>query len=225
MKRCKLCGRKKPAAAFAPHRGRCRACLRAGEQALIDASRRWIDDYARRWRESADGMVARANDFVRARQRRDGATDGRFRGQDGPPHYYYRLRHETILVYGGYRCACCGESEPMFLTLDHVNNDGNRHRRAIGSFSSPKMFAWLRARNYPPGFQVLCSNCNHGRHRNGGTCPHAARPRTKQMVARVGSDGRLRLPVALRARLGETVTIEERADGSIVVRENRRRRS
>ncbi len=180
MKRCTLCGRRKPARAFPPHRGRCRACLRAGEKALIEASRRWIDDFARRWRASADGVVSPANEFVAGRRREgaraDGKPDRRFRGEEdhaaGPPHYYYRLRHETMLVYGGYRCACCGETEPMFLTLDHVNNDGNRHRRKIGSFSSPKMFAWLRARHYPPGFQVLCSNCNHGRHRNGGTCPH-----------------------------------------------------
>jgi hypothetical protein len=25
---------------------------------------------------------------------------------------------------------------------------------------------------YPEGFQVLCMNCNWGRYRNGGVCPH-----------------------------------------------------
>jgi hypothetical protein len=25
---------------------------------------------------------------------------------------------------------------------------------------------------FPAGFQVLCLNCNHGRFRNGGICPH-----------------------------------------------------
>jgi len=222
MKQCTVCGRRKPVSAFPPQRGRCRACLRSGEQALIEASRRWIDDYARRWRDSADGVIGRANAFVRGR-RSDGEPDRRFRAADGPPHYYYRLRHETMLVYGGYRCACCGEGEPMFLTLDHVNNDGSRHRRAIGSFSSPKMFAWLRARDYPPGFQVLCSNCNHGRHRNGGTCPHRARPATETAV-RVGRDGRIRLPAALRARLGDRLAVEERADGSLVLRRHARPR-
>jgi len=74
------------------------------------------------------------------------------------------------MAYGGYRCACCGEGEPMFLTLDHINNGGSKQRRQLGAGS--QIFVWLRKRGYPPGFQVLCSNCNLGRHRNGGTCPH-----------------------------------------------------
>jgi hypothetical protein len=26
--------------------------------------------------------------------------------------------------------------------------------------------------NFPPGFRLLCSNCNFGRARNHGVCPH-----------------------------------------------------
>jgi hypothetical protein len=29
-------------------------------------------------------------------------------------------RDEAFNAYGGYVCACCGETEPMFLTIDHV---------------------------------------------------------------------------------------------------------
>jgi len=105
-----------------------------------------------------------ARDFLERPRRR------RMRDTDGPPHSYYRLRHDAIMAYGGYRCACCGEGEPMFLTLDHINNDGTRHRREVGT--NQKILRSLQASGYPPGFQVLCSNCNHGRHRNGGTCPH-----------------------------------------------------
>jgi len=63
----------------------------------------------------------------------------------------------------------------MFLTLDHINNDGTRHRREFGT--NQRVLRSLKARGYPSGFQVLCSNCNHGRHRNGGTCPHKTRQR------------------------------------------------
>jgi hypothetical protein len=35
-----------------------------------------------------------------------------------------------------------------------------------------QFYQWLIRNAYPPGFQVLCWNCNAGRHINGGTCPH-----------------------------------------------------
>jgi hypothetical protein len=31
---------------------------------------------------------------------------------------------------------------------------------------------WLKRNNFPSGYRVLCMNCNHGRKRNGGICPH-----------------------------------------------------
>ena len=75
-----------------------------------------------------------------------------------------------MLAYGGYRCACCGTREALFLTIDHIENDGACHRRRVGF--STGFLKWLKRNGYPKGFQVLCSNCNLGRHRNGGTCPH-----------------------------------------------------
>lgn len=73
-------------------------------------------------------------------------------------------------AYGGMRCACCGETEEMFLTLDHINNDGWKHRKQ--GITGDALYKWLRRNDYPEGFQVLCHNCNTGRYRNGGICPH-----------------------------------------------------
>ena len=88
-------------------------------------------------------------------------------------NYYYRLQHQAIEAYGGYKCACCDETEPLFLTLDHIDNDGNAFRKKHGfHHHGSKFYKWLRDNNYPPGYQVLCSNCNHGKHRNKGICPH-----------------------------------------------------
>lgn len=81
------------------------------------------------------------------------------------------LKDAAYLAYGGYRCACCGETHPAFLSLDHLANDGCRHRKEIGRGAN--IYAWLRDNKYPAGFQVLCHNCNHGKHLNGGVCPHA----------------------------------------------------
>lgn len=78
------------------------------------------------------------------------------------------LKQQAMEAYGG-QCACCGESELAFLCIDHINNDGNEHRRQI---KARTIYGWLRKNNYPDGFQVLCWNCNAGKHINGGICPH-----------------------------------------------------
>ena len=72
--------------------------------------------------------------------------------------------------YGAF-CACCGEVDRTFLTVDHVNNDGAEHRKSIGK-GGRRLYMWLRRNNYPVGFQLLCFNCNLGKARNKGVCPH-----------------------------------------------------
>lgn len=79
------------------------------------------------------------------------------------------LRQEVFNVYGGQICNCCGETIDRFLTLDHIANDGKEHRKTVGDTS---VFRWLKKNNFPPGFQVLCFNCNLGKYHNGGICPH-----------------------------------------------------
>jgi hypothetical protein len=74
-------------------------------------------------------------------------------------------------AYGGASCGCCGEKTFEFLTLDHVNNDGADHRRELGG-SGSHVYAWIIRKNFPSGYRVLCYNCNAGRYRNGGICPH-----------------------------------------------------
>lgn len=84
-----------------------------------------------------------------------------------------KLRDETFAAYGGYICSCCGETNPGFLSLDHIDGGGNEHRRAIGRKSGVGFQYWLKKNGFPPGFQVLCYNCNLGRaFAGGGVCPH-----------------------------------------------------
>lgn len=89
-----------------------------------------------------------------------------------------RLRDETFAAYGGYRCSCpgCAVTEPKVLTIDHTNNDGAQHRRSIGATRRHEMtgvlfYAWLKKKKFPPGFGVMCMNCNFGKRMNGGVCP------------------------------------------------------
>lgn len=81
-----------------------------------------------------------------------------------------KLKMDVLNHYGNSKCACCGEDTALLLTIDHMNNDGNIHRKEVGR--SHKLYRWLRDNNYPEGFQVLCFNCNIGKHLNGGVCPH-----------------------------------------------------
>jgi hypothetical protein len=79
---------------------------------------------------------------------------------------------EAFAAYGG-SCRCCGESEELFLTLDHVENNGAEERRKLGSKGrGPTFYRYLKRLNFPPGYQVLCANCNMGKYLNKGTCPH-----------------------------------------------------
>jgi 5-methylcytosine-specific restriction endonuclease McrA len=78
-----------------------------------------------------------------------------------------QLRDEVVSAYGG-ECVACGETEPLFLTLDHVNNDGHVLRKESSHATSASLYRWVKKHNYPDSIQVLCMNCNFGKARNGG---------------------------------------------------------
>lgn len=85
------------------------------------------------------------------------------------------LRAEVITAYGS-QCACCGESTPVFLSIDHTNGDGAEHRRQLkeqGTFAGAGvgLYRWLRSNGYPDGFRLLCHNCNMSRGFY-GYCPY-----------------------------------------------------
>jgi urocanate hydratase len=44
------------------------------------------------------------------------------------------------------------------LTLDHVNDDGAKHRREIGVKCGQPMYIWAVKNNFPQGLQTLCAN-------------------------------------------------------------------
>ena len=80
----------------------------------------------------------------------------------------YAKRAAAVFDHYGHMCKCCGETIRQFLTIDHINNDGAEHRKSITS----DLYTWLIKNNFPDTFQTLCHNCNTGKHRNGGVCPH-----------------------------------------------------
>ena len=157
----------------------CKPCQRAWQQAWDKehAEKRRAHGKAYYQRNRAKLLAAnreyrkRKPEIVRKAQRRWEEAHPEYRNEFAGK-IRERNRLEAFAAYGGFRCACCGETEPMFLTLDHINNDGAEHRRLVGGKGGSSFFAWLRQKKFPPGFQVLCRNCNWGKHANGGVCPH-----------------------------------------------------
>lgn len=82
-------------------------------------------------------------------------------------------REERIRVIDHYsmgemRCACCGENEMKFLSLDHIKGGGYQER-----LKNPKtqLYRSIINRGFPAGFQILCHNCNMAKGLY-GVCPH-----------------------------------------------------
>ena len=91
-------------------------------------------------------------------------------------HNYYieyrnKLKAELFKAYGN-KCTCCGESNLMFLTIDHIHNDGWKHKKKLKTHGGYRIYSWLRKQGYPSGYRILCFNCNCGRRLNHGVCPH-----------------------------------------------------
>lgn len=89
---------------------------------------------------------------------------------------YRRLIKRMVFDHYGNVCVCCGEDNLAFLSVDHIDGQGGKHRKEIGKSSGIGFYTWLKKNNFPKGFQTLCFNCNIARHHNGGVCPHQQEP-------------------------------------------------
>jgi hypothetical protein len=129
----------------------CRAYVLARYHGVSDETRIHRSSVYRTWaKHNPDALAAR---------------DARYRN---------RLR-QAILSHYGTACECCGEDNPSFLTLDHIDGDGNTHRRSLFSgknVSGNAFYQKIRSLGFPPGLQTLCWNCNMAK-AHYGTCPHA----------------------------------------------------
>lgn len=84
-----------------------------------------------------------------------------------------KVKRRAMDAYGGV-CQCCSESILEFLTLDHINNDGNAHRKTLrGVGSGGVLYSMLERQGWPKGYMTLCMNCNWARHwSRDKRCPH-----------------------------------------------------
>lgn len=157
--KCRKCG--KGGQAYYPHNLRnCRECER--ERSRLK-SRKFITEHRLLANKRALENYYRHRDAYRRKHK----------------EWQQRQRDRVFEAYGGYKCACCGETERMFLTIDHINGGGTRHRKELKG-GGMWVYRWIENNDFPEGFQVLCMNCNFAKgqnfRRNGvNTCPHANR--------------------------------------------------
>src|SRR3990167_5687938 len=73
------------------------------------------------------------------------------------------IRAEVIGHYGN-KCACpgCDVDRIEFMCIDHIEGGGNKERRELG-LRGAAFYRHLKKLGYPPGYRVLCHNCNQSR--------------------------------------------------------------
>lgn len=93
--------------------------------------------------------------------------------------YKLRLKLRVIKLLGG-KCNCCGEDNPLFLTVDHIHNNEVEHRFGFrGSRAVTQVYQdVLQSGNPQETYQLLCMNCNAAKQWY-GVCPHQSDLETK----------------------------------------------
>jgi len=87
----------------------------------------------------------------------------------------------SMLEAFDWKCQCCGENHPEFLSLQHVTGFG----RTLGSRASFKEKIFARKHGWNrEHFSVLCYNCNVTR-QYFGRCPHQVGDTPEQAIERL----------------------------------------
>lgn len=84
-------------------------------------------------------------------------------------------KKKRVLDHYGGRCELCDLKDDEVMTIDHIWDDGAEHRKIV---PASQILHWLIKNNFPPGFRILCFNCNHKAHqacKEGKTVPISLR--------------------------------------------------
>jgi|ERR1700685_144762 len=102
-------------------------------------------------------------EYQRGEKNRQAKREWKKRHPEYPALAWRRQKERVFAMYGSV-CARCGFSDKRALQLDHVQDDGHKHRRTRrdGRRTTDCRRAWTDAsRSYQPNkFQILCANCN-----------------------------------------------------------------
>ncbi len=156
--------------------------------------RKLTNERAKQWRARNREQVSRYNKTYRTKNRiqilarekrnywtnpqtrRDNTRDWHKKHPEYGKTYREKQKIELrleILNHYGKICPCCGETEPLLLSIDHRENGrGNPADRTKGTGQG--FYAWLKRNGFPKGpYQILCLGCNQAKGFY-GSCPHEA---------------------------------------------------
>lgn len=103
---------------------------------------------------------------------------------------YSRLKLEMLAAFG-WKCSCCGEDHPQFLSLEHIQGiapyylGSSRSREAAGrkQTSTYQLYRMAKRDNWDPTkYECLCINCNFA-DGHFGACPHRSGITKEQVIA------------------------------------------
>lgn len=151
--------------------GRCRSCVRAVRISAAAANRKAGLCFCGEPRADDSKFCPRHRDSSKChyqRYKQDPVWDQNRKAQGKADRLHLKLT--TFDAYGGRFCRCCGENRVEFLSLDHI--EGARATpRTASNRKANGLYSWLKGQGYPPGFRVLCMNCNFALG-HAGYCPH-----------------------------------------------------
>ncbi len=143
-----------------------RVCRKCGVEQPIEQFHHYAPAVAKKHRWTCKSC---ANKTLRGRHRIRNADSAYHATELAKARKVYRGQRLAVIQKYGRICECCGESEPLFLNIDHIKGDGQVHRKSLGVHGiTPFLYRMSRQ----PEYRLLCYNCNCGRQLNGGICPH-----------------------------------------------------
>ena len=143
-------------------------CLKCKKMVRQENVKRFQKDNPEKMREWGRKWSREHPNYYKERWARRKQVPGYVEKINAGMRRFVKKRRLQVMDYYGRKCACCGDNHIEFLTIDHINNDGAKHRKEIKGQNLP---AWIYRHNYPKGFQILCFNCNEAK-KIYGECPH-----------------------------------------------------
>lgn len=111
-------------------------------------------------------LLAKFREYNRVRSNQRRRNSPEIREKERLAYVKEKMRIISHYSNENMNCSCCKESNIEFLTVDHINGGGHKHRKEIKN-----LYSWLKRNHYPDGFRILCMNCNFALGKF-GYCPH-----------------------------------------------------
>jgi hypothetical protein len=145
-KLCKRCGAVKPASEFGSNAGRhdglqvyCKPCwteYRNGRKAETKASqRRWYATHRDEHLEQKAEYYRENREAIRPKRWKVNRDPDEYARHVADMKARSRVYRAKVFAHYGTSCECCGESNPGFLTIDHINGCTKEERKKQGGGS------------------------------------------------------------------------------------------